>query len=49
MANWLSRKGIQSYRIRASGHYYPLQIKVIVKAAKPKGFTSTPERPEPFS
>jgi len=36
IANWLSKMGIQSYRIRASGHYYPYQLKTIIQTIKPK-------------
>jgi len=36
IANWLSKIGIQFYRIRASGHYYPYQLKTILNAIKPK-------------
>jgi ribonuclease J len=36
IANWLSRMGIQTYRIRASGHYYPYQLKTIIQTIKPK-------------
>ncbi|MEM2961264.1 MAG: hypothetical protein QXU67_06630, partial [Candidatus Bathyarchaeia archaeon] len=36
MANWMSRLGVQCYRIRASGHYYPYQLKTIIKTIKPK-------------
>ena len=36
IANWLSRIGIQAYRIRASGHYYPYQLKTILNTIKPR-------------
>jgi len=36
MANWFTRLGIQHYRIRASGHYYPYQLREVVEAIKPK-------------
>jgi len=36
IANWLSRIGIQAYRIRVSGHYYPYQLKTILGTIKPK-------------
>jgi ribonuclease J len=36
MSNWFSRMGIQSYRIRPSGHYYPYQLKTILNTIKPK-------------
>jgi ribonuclease J len=35
-ANWFAKLGIQNYRIRASGHYYPYQLKEIIEAIKPK-------------
>lgn len=36
IANWLRILGVQYYRIRASGHYYPYQLKPIIEAIKPK-------------
>ncbi|MGB9760446.1 MAG: hypothetical protein ACPLZG_11510 [Thermoproteota archaeon] len=36
ISNWFLRIGIQSYRIRASGHYYPHQLKTILNTIKPK-------------
>jgi ribonuclease J len=36
IANWLLKMGIQFYRIRVSGHYYPYQLKTIIKSIKPK-------------
>ncbi|MEM3710055.1 MAG: hypothetical protein QXL46_04015 [Nitrososphaerales archaeon] len=36
IANWLSGMGIQCYRIRASGHYYPYQLKRLLSLVKPK-------------
>ncbi|MGC8832355.1 MAG: MBL fold metallo-hydrolase RNA specificity domain-containing protein [Thermoproteota archaeon] len=36
IANWFSRMGVEFYTIRASGHYYPYQLKTILKAVKPK-------------
>lgn len=36
ISNWFSTLGIESYRIRVSGHYYPYQIKTILKKLKPK-------------
>jgi len=50
MANWLSKMGIQSYRIRASGHYYPYQLKAILNVTKPKEKIEAihTERPELF-
>ena len=35
-ANWMSRFNVQSYRIRVSGHYYPYQLKTILKTLNPK-------------
>ena len=35
-ANWLQRLAIQTYRIRASGHYYSYQLSEIIKIIKPK-------------
>ena len=50
VANWLSRMGIQHYRIRASGHYYPYQLKTIINAIKPKKRVEVihTEKPELF-
>lgn len=36
IANWLSSMGVQYYRIRASGHYYPYQLKSLLSIVKPK-------------
>jgi len=36
IANWFSMMGIESYRIRASGHYYQYQLKTILEKIKPK-------------
>jgi ribonuclease J len=36
IANWFLRMGVEFYRIRVSGHYYPYQLKAILKAAKPR-------------
>lgn len=36
IANWFSIMGIESYRIRASGHYYQYQLKTILEKIKPK-------------
>lgn len=36
VANWMSRLNVQAYRIRVSGHYYPYQLKMILKTLKPK-------------
>ena len=35
MGNWMLRLGVECYRIRASGHYYPYQLKTIIKTIKP--------------
>jgi ribonuclease J len=34
IANWFSTMGIESYRIRASGHYYQYQLKTILDKVK---------------
>jgi ribonuclease J len=36
IANWFSIMGIESYRIRASGHYYQYQLKTILDKVKPR-------------
>jgi len=36
IANWFSTMGIESYRIRASGHYYQYQLKTILDKVKPR-------------
>lgn len=36
IANWFSMMGVESYRIRASGHYYQYQLKTILDKVKPK-------------
>ena len=36
IANWFSIMGIESYRIRASGHYYQYQLKTILDRVKPR-------------
>jgi ribonuclease J len=36
IANWFSMMGIESYRIRSSGHYYQYQLKAILERIKPK-------------
>ncbi|MEM3593555.1 MAG: MBL fold metallo-hydrolase [Candidatus Jordarchaeaceae archaeon] len=50
IANWFLKMAIESYRIRASGHYYPYQLKTILNTIKPKrsiiGIHT--ERPELF-
>ena len=47
IANWLSRIGIQHYRIRVSGHYYPFEVKRIKEVLNPKRVIPIhTERPE---
>jgi len=36
MANWFLRFGIQAYRVRVSGHYYPYQLRKILKTVNSK-------------
>ena len=36
VANWFSITGIESYRIRVSGHYYQYQLKTILEKVKPR-------------
>jgi ribonuclease J len=36
IANWFSTMVIESYRIRASGHYYQYQLKTILDKVKPR-------------
>ncbi|RSN69822.1 MBL fold metallo-hydrolase [Candidatus Korarchaeum cryptofilum] len=36
IANWLSAMGVQHYRMRASGHYYPYQLTRIMSVVRPK-------------
>jgi len=36
---WLMRLNLQPYRLRVSGHYYPYQLKMIVRMVKPKEIT----------
>lgn len=36
IANWFSIIGIEAYRIRASGHYYQYQLKIILNKVKPR-------------
>jgi ribonuclease J len=44
---WLLRTGIQPYRLRVSGHYYPFEIDKILKTIKPKSVIPVhTERPE---
>jgi len=50
IANWFSMLGIESYRIRASGHYYQYQLKAILDKIKPKKSVRTihTEKPKLF-
>ncbi|MGB9960568.1 MAG: MBL fold metallo-hydrolase [Candidatus Bathyarchaeales archaeon] len=50
IANWFSMMGIESYRIRSSGHYYQYQLKTILKKIKPKKCIKTihTEKPKLF-
>jgi ribonuclease J len=44
---WLLRTGIQPYRLRVSGHYYPFEIGKMLKTIKPKSVIPVhTERPE---
>ena len=36
LIRWLSLYGLQPYTVRISGHYYPYQLKTIIKTIKPK-------------
>jgi ribonuclease J len=36
IANWFSIMGIESYRIRASGHYYQYQLNTVLDKIKPQ-------------
>jgi len=36
ISNWFSMMGIESYRIRASGHYYQYQLRTILEKVKPR-------------
>jgi len=36
LAAWLSMLGVQIYRVRFSGHYYPHELRRILEALKPK-------------
>ncbi|MBO3840368.1 MAG: hypothetical protein QXG66_05020 [Candidatus Bathyarchaeia archaeon] len=50
IANWFSRMGVEFYTIRASGHYYPYQLKTILKTIKPKKVQVIhTEKPELFN
>lgn len=42
IANWFSRMGVEFYTIRASGHYYPYQLKTILKNRKTEKSISCP-------
>ena len=47
VSNWMSKMGIEHYRIRVSGHYYPYEIKNVKKIIKPKRVMPIhSERPE---
>jgi ribonuclease J len=50
IANWFLKMAVESYRIRASGHYYPYQLKTILNTIKPKKSIKVihTERPELF-
>lgn len=49
IANWFSRMGVEFYTIRASGHYYPYQLRAILKTIKPKKIQVIhTEKPELF-
>lgn len=34
--NWLSKLNVQAYLMRASGHYYPYELKKVIDVIKPK-------------
>jgi len=36
LAAWLSMLGVQIYRIRFSGHYYPHELRRILEVLKPR-------------
>ncbi|RLF01559.1 MAG: hypothetical protein DRJ59_05810, partial [Thermoprotei archaeon] len=47
IVGWLQLFGLQPYRIRASGHYYPYELKTVLDAIKPKNIIPIhTERPE---
>lgn len=47
VANWMTHLNIQSYRVRVSGHYYPYQLKTILKTLNPKEVKAVhTEKPE---
>lgn len=37
--NWLNKLGVQAYLMRASGHYYPHELRKIIDTIKPKKVT----------
>jgi len=51
-ANWMSRRGIQHYRLRVSGRYYPYEIGKIKEILDPKRIipihTESPELTQHF-
>jgi|GEM_PF-276678 ribonuclease J len=50
LANWFMKVGVQHYTIRASGHYYPYQLKRIIAEIRPKNVLPIhTERPRLFS
>jgi ribonuclease J len=44
LANWFSKLGVQHYIIRASGHYYPCELKLILAEIKPRKYNSNTYR-----
>ncbi|MEM3372208.1 MAG: hypothetical protein QXO55_06340 [Candidatus Korarchaeum sp.] len=44
--SWLSNLGTQAYLMRASGHYYPYELKAIMNIIKPKNVEFVHIRPE---
>ena len=47
IANWMTHLNVQSYRIRVSGHYYPYQLKTILKTLNPREVKAVhTEKPE---
>jgi hypothetical protein len=50
IANWFTTLGIESYRIRASGHYYQYQLKTILDKIKSRKGIKTihTEKPKLF-
>ena len=50
IANWFSKMGVQHYMIRASGHYYPYELKRILVEIRPKNVIPIhTEKPRLFS